>query len=316
MNAIILAAAGSHLAERLAAWTGVADRALSENTKKAIGVDWRSYSGWCQERGLSALPATPATVIAYLHAEADAGRATATVRRRTSTIALAHRAAELPDPTKADLVRKALRGVAKQLGTKQRQAKPLTGKMADRIVGRIDAARPKDVRDLALILVGRDLLARSSELVSLTVEAITWHDEKGTALAQLMRGKTDTETHTYALGAEAAAALKRWLAVSGITTGRVFQGLTKGGRLTGLPLVPSDVSRVVKALAKRAKIETDFSSHSLRVGMAHDLVADNFELVAVMQAGGWRTPEMVARYTEDLAAEAGAVARYHARRHK
>jgi hypothetical protein len=72
-----------------------------------------------------------------------------------------------------------------------------------------------------------------------------------------------------------------------------------------------DVTRIVKALAGE-----DFSSHSLRVGMAQDLRRGNFELPAIMQAGGWKTAEMVARYTAKEDAEHGTVAQYHARRHK
>jgi hypothetical protein len=48
--------------------------------------------------------------------------------------------------------------------------------------------------------------------------------------------------------------------------------------------------------------------------MAQDLVGAGLELPAVMQAGRWRTPAMVARYAERLLAERGAVAQYHARK--
>ena len=45
--------------------------------------------------------------------------------------------------------------------------------------------------------------------------------------------------------------------------------------------------------------------------MAQDLVAAGFDVVAIMQADRWKSPEMVARYTERLHAGRGAVARYH-----
>jgi Phage integrase family len=79
-----------------------------------------------------------------------------------------------------------------------------------------------------------------------------------------------------------------------------------------------DVGRVLKGLAKRAKLASadDFSAHSLRVGMAQDLVKANFSLPAVMDAGGWQSPTMVARYNRKRAAETGAIAQYHAARHK
>jgi hypothetical protein len=45
--------------------------------------------------------------------------------------------------------------------------------------------------------------------------------------------------------------------------------------------------------------------------MAQDLVAAGFDVVAIMPAGRWASPEMVARYTERLHAGRGAVARYY-----
>jgi hypothetical protein len=76
-------------------------------------------------------------------------------------------------------VRLALRANARARGTNQKQAAPLGHREADKIVASIDTQgmRPKDVRDLALMLAGRDLLARASELVSITAESITFDDD-------------------------------------------------------------------------------------------------------------------------------------------
>jgi len=72
----------------------------------------------------------------------------------------------------------------------------------------------------------------------------------------------------------------------------------------------------MKKLAKRGRIAHErVSGHSLRAGMAQDLVGAGAELPAVMQAGRWRTPAMPARYAERLLAARGAVARYYERRH-
>jgi integrase len=165
------------------------------------------------------------------------------------------------------------------------------------------------------MLVGRDLLARASELVSVTVESITFDDD-GTAVILLLRRKTSTEYLPYQIGAEATAALARWLKLSGITAGAVFRSVTKGGRLKEHALGVRDVSQVLRGLARRSRLGTAFSSHSLRVGMAQDLTADNLELGAIMQAGGWTTPRMLARYTSKLTAKRGAIARYYSHRRK
>ena len=84
---------------------------------------------------------------------------------------------------------------------------------------------------------------------------------------------------------------------------------------TGNLLDTRDVRRILKAVAVTARLDhgTAISGHSLRVRMAQDLVAADLDLASVMQAGGWSTPAMVARYTQKLTARRGAVARFYAR---
>ena len=53
------------------------------------------------------------------------------------------------------------------------------------------------------------------------------------------------------------------------------------------------------------------SGHSCRVGMAQDLVEKGASMPEVMQAGRWKTPLMVSRYTEKQQASRGAVAKYY-----
>jgi integrase len=174
-------------------------------------------------------------------------------------------------------------------------------------------ARPRDIRDVALLLVGRDLLARASELVGIDREAVTFNEGKGTALVRLRRRKTDTESKPCYVGSEATSALKRWLAVSGIESGPLFVSVNKGGKVkAGARLNVCEVGRVLKALAKRAGLESaDVSGHSLRVGMAQDMTGANISGSLIQQAAGWSTPRMLARYTANLEAEEGGVAQYH-----
>ena len=42
------------------------------------------------------------------------------------------------------------------------------------------------------------------------------------------------------------------------------------------------------------------SGHSLRVGAAQDMAAAGVSLAAIMQAGGWKSAEMVLRYIENI----------------
>jgi hypothetical protein len=94
--------------------------------------------------------------------------------------------------------------------------------------------------------------------------------------------------------------------------GVVFRSVDRHGNVGG-PLPPADVSRVWKRMAKAAAAPEEqvrgISGHSTRVGMAQDMATAGIDLVSIMQAGGWKTPNMVARYIERLNARSGAAAK-------
>ena len=294
----------------LAAWTAAAADALAGNTQRAYRSDSAAFADWCERAQIVSLPAAPETVVEFLKTQSASGLAVATVRRRASSIGRLHTAAGLANPCAHELVRLALKGIARTRGTDQRQAAPITQRDAITIAARLGNTT-KDLRDLALLLVGRDLLARSAELVSLNVEDVEF-DTDG-AVINLRRAKTSTETVPYFVGQDAARALSAWLARAGITAGAVFQSLTKGGNATGRAIDTRDVRRILKAVAADCGIEGEISGHSLRVGMAQDLVAADLDLASVMVAGGWKSPTMVARYSARVSARRGAVARFYQR---
>ena len=86
----------------LAAPAGLVGAARAANTRAAYGSDWARFAGWCDQRGLSALPATPATLGAYLTAAATdpAGPAyvPATLARWVAAVNFTHRQAGHPAP--------------------------------------------------------------------------------------------------------------------------------------------------------------------------------------------------------------------------
>ena len=298
--------------QRLQVWGAAARDAMAPNTQRAYATDSRAFALWGAAQGIATLPASAETVAAFLRAESADGKAVATVRRRAATISRMHKAAGMVSPCDDELVRLALKGIARNRGTDQKQAAGLTERDTLTIRARMGDS-VKDARDLALVLAGRDLLGRASELVSLTVADITATDDG--ALVKLRRTKTSTDSATYYMGKDAAQAVADWLARASITQGPVFQSLTKGGRATGRAICTRDVRRILKAVAVTARLQhgASISGHSLRVGMAQDLVAANVDVASVMQAGGWATSRMVARYTQNLSASRGAVARFYNR---
>src|SRR3954452_19231681 len=69
-----------------------ADRSRAANTKRAYAADWRDFNGWCLDHGRDPLPASPATVGAYLADRASTHKA-ASLQRRLTAITQAHRLA-------------------------------------------------------------------------------------------------------------------------------------------------------------------------------------------------------------------------------
>jgi site-specific recombinase XerD len=68
------------------------------------------------------------------------------------------------------------------------------------------------------------------------------------------------------------------------------------------------VTAIFKERAAAALGKEDYSAHSTRVGTIQDLVADGADVLGAMNAGGYKSPAMVARYAQHLLATRGAVA--------
>ncbi|WP_424140008.1 site-specific integrase [Roseomonas chloroacetimidivorans] len=312
--ALIVPSLEGEIALRLEQHRHAARGALAPETERALAKTSAAWTSWASSRGVRHLPAEVETVVAYVDELAEAGKRPASIRQAVWGIAYMHRAAGLPDPTKGEPVRLALKRMTRNLGARPRQAAPIGENEVQRILATAGKTAA-DKRNLALVLVMRDLLARRSEAVALEVGNIE-PAEDGSATVLIARSKTDQagEGEVRWLSPRAHKAVQDWLAVSGITDGPIFRAVNKGGRV-GEALTTSDVPRILKGLAARAGIAAErISGHSCRVGMAQDLVAAGAELPAVMQAGRWKSPTMPARYAEKVLPRRGAVARFYEQR--
>ena len=129
------------------------------------------FADWCAARGVQAIPATPATVAAFLAAEADREFRPVTIARRAAAIAAAHRAQDHPNPCDSAAVAAVLAGIRREHGTRPlRKAAPLELEPLARLLEPIDTATLAGLRDRALLLLGFAAALRRSELVALDVE--------------------------------------------------------------------------------------------------------------------------------------------------
>jgi site-specific recombinase XerD len=216
---------------------GAADLARAEKsaaTKRAYGSDFAIFRAWCAEQGLSALPADPAAVAAFVAAEVGRGVKCSTLGRRIAGIRYSHKLAGLASPTDDERVKTVMRGARRTLGVKAVKKAAAT---SDKVLAMVAGGRRDLVgkRDRALLLLGFAVAARRSELVALDVTDLEECPEG--LRVTIRRSKTDQE----GAGAVVAvccgsiscpvAAVKDWLAAAGISEGPVFRPVGKGGRL-------------------------------------------------------------------------------------
>ena len=154
---------------------------LSDNTRRVYGTQWRIFAGWCDEVGLTSLPAEPLTVARYVAARANSGASIATIRLATSAISKAHEWAKLETPCRDPGVRASLKGWGRRLSKPQRQSGALTAdvlavirltavqpRKRGRGIETPDQAAERGRFDVALVAVLSDGGLRRSEASSLT----------------------------------------------------------------------------------------------------------------------------------------------------
>lgn len=150
------------LGPELAAAVDLAKAEKAASTRKAYGTDFRIFRTWCEARGVSALPAAPETVAAYL--AANAGTSKSTLGRRIAAIRYAHKLAGLPLPTDAEGVKATMRRIRRTHGSARlRKAPAVSSKMLGMV-----ATAPENLaglRDRAMLLIGFGGALRRSELI-------------------------------------------------------------------------------------------------------------------------------------------------------
>ena len=278
------------------------ENAQSENTRRNYAGQYRKFRAWCEREGQSALPASPEVVAAYAAELAVEGKSMFTIRLAVSAIVDAHTRVDLESPVNTG-VSVTLRGLARQTGVNQKQAKPLD---ADALAAiRATAFTPRRTRggsleseesalkrgrlDIALASVLSDAGLRVSEAAQLRLRDVL-DAEDGAGLVYIERSKTDQagEGAYVAITPETLTALKQLRQDSGVMT-------DADAPVFGLSM--SQISRRVDSMAQAAGLGGGYSSHSGRVGLAIRMTRRGAPLQAVQTHGRWKSPQMPARYT-------------------
>lgn len=298
----------SRTIEAIQIYREAAEGAFAKNTERARKADWKVFADWCDAKNHVSLPAIGETLVAFIDAQADLKKV-ATVKRYLTTIATAHKAAGFDNPVRHEFVRLAVRRMARKNGTRQQQAKGFNWPQIHLALQLMDHS-PRSLLDKALVCVSYDTLCRRSETVAIKVEDITFADD-GSGSVHIIRSKTDQtgEGAVKYLSHTTVEHLNAWLLTTGITAGYVFRGLNRWHQVLPTPLSGEGVTRSFRRVASKTGLNLEqISGHSTRVGACQDLVAAGIDMPAIMQAGSWKNPERVARYSEQLLVRRGGMA--------
>jgi site-specific recombinase XerD len=293
----------------------LAEGARAAATRRAYRSDWEHFDGWCAGHRLIARPATPGTVGLYLAAHEEM-LAMATLTRRLSSIATAHRMAGHPMDTRHPAIRDVMRGLRRAKGTAQRHAEALTTPLTKQVVETC-ADRLIDRRDRALILIGFAGAFRRSELVVLDLDDLVVMPEGLRITIRKSKTDQDGEGEVIAVGRTGrdtcpVGAFQAWVSAAGIATGRAFRSVDRHGRI-GVGLSTRAVAKIVQRRAGLAGLDAAlFAGHSLRAGFATSAAAAGIEERIIAKVTRHRSTAVLRRYIRDgqlfdrnLAAEVG-----------
>jgi integrase len=292
------------------------DRYIDAATRANTRRSYRSAIEHYEAEWGGFLPATADSVARYLAAYASI-LSISTLKLRLAALAQWHLDQGFPDPTKAPLVKKVLKGIRELHPEREKQAAPLQLHQLEQLVSWLLAEETcaegagdqglvaRCRRDRALVLLGFWRAFRSDELCRLRIEHGVLHAGQGLEL-YLPRNKGDrrNEGTVYKVPALSrlcpVEAYQSWIEISARQQGPVFCGIDRWGLLGEEALHPNSIIPLLRTLMQRAGI-TDavaYSSHSLRRGFATWANGQGWDVKALMEYVGWRDMKSALRYIE------------------
>ena len=259
------------------------------------------FNRFCLENGLKPFPASVSTLLKYL--ESSIGRRRPqTLNRHLAAIDKIHVMLGHDSPAKHQSVQLFMRRMKREYGLHSRQAEGLTREIREQLMSVTDQSL-KGYRDRALLRLAYESMRRGSELCAFVVDDIQ-KKANGTSLLYLKRSKTDQEGRGMwiALSAKCLEAVEEWLLIAKIQSGPILRAVNQHGQVSENALNPKSVTEIYRNLALRAGLPDylvrGLTSHSARVGAAQDLLKSGETPPQIMRRGGWKSPAIVMRYTE------------------
>jgi len=303
----------------------LARRAKADNTRRAYRAGVRAWCAWCDQHGLSPLPARPADIAAFLAAERypvppEKPRAANTLKLRLAAVGYLHYLAGCPSPTTTAQVTETLAGLdklAKQAGQGPKPKLAATIAILREIVAPIGDDLP-GLRDRALLLLGFAGAFRRAELARIAVADL---EEGAHGLRiTLPFSKGDRDRKGVQVGIPYGTselcpvrALTRWRDAAGITQGALFRRIWITPRPASPPpgwtptaivgdhaIDPRTVARIVQARGAAAGFDAPaLGGHSLKRGAINTAKDRRVHPTQLKQLGRHKSYATLAAYIEE-----------------
>ncbi len=241
------------------------------------------------------------------------------------------------NPNDSDLIREIMRGIRKKYNRKQKRAAPAAIEMLaqtvnylDKIISehntkncetKVEVKRTKAIllqalRDKAMLLVSFWLGFRSDELIHLRLCDLTfnWDESPPNFELYLPRSKTDVDGKGQTKKLQALKelcpmmALRDWIEVSceGVESLRlnnselpIFVKVSAWGVIGTQNIHANSVNKMLKTLFKKAGIKSEnYSSHSMRRGLANWIIKKEASMSDLMEWVGWSDTRTAMRYID------------------
>ena len=284
-------------------------KSKADNTLKSYAADWNDFAEWCDDKGFSALPCTPESIVNYINELADISKAN-TVSRRITAISENHIAAGYTqnNPAKEGIVRNAMRAIRREKGTFQKGKAPVMMETLPLLADIFEETMDDlcTLRDRAVLFLGFAGAFRRSELAAVQIEDLTFSTDgvvifipqsKGD---QLGRGSQIAIPYAPDPRCCAVIAVKEWIDAAGLgSCGPLFRGFKKNHEPKNTQMTDKAVALIVKKYMEMLGMNADdFAGHSLRRGFATSAAQHDLDALSIMRQTRHKSEKMVHRYIE------------------
>lgn len=285
----------------------------SKRTKEAYISNLRGFTHFCVENNLEFsvgnndpnkykpfIPASPITVKAYVTYLSMKGLSWNTIQQHIAAIKAIHKVKHADNPVNEE-VEGFLQGIKRKVGEAVDQKQPLLVEDIRKIL-ELTSDDLKGFRDRALILFAFTTWLRAENLVMMEYDDISFLNDR---IEVKVRKEKQDQTRkgreiTVMCGKNPdtcpVLALKKWLAIAGISSGKVFRSIDLHGNMRE-EITYDGMRKTIKRYVEDAGYNpAKIAMHSFRSGGATQAIINGMPFDAGMEYGGWKKADTFKKY--------------------